>query len=127
MPKKQDALEYLNELDGWSVIDMQRTVGKMMRGVERIMDRITLVATGILVIPDDRNGQADARYMKDLASALKAIADSMERYTGIYAWCQQHGTTGNSTTALEDVLPLLNTEETHMMHQWMRRLEAYKS
>jgi hypothetical protein len=116
MERRQDALEFLAEMDAWSTVDMQRTVAKMMRGAERIMERIVESASV---------QECDARRIKDLSTALKSVADSVERYTGIYAWCMQQGQVGSHTTALEDLLPLLNNVETRELHGWMQRLEVY--
>jgi len=113
---KTDALDFMNELDAWSTVDMQRTVAKMMRGVENIMGAVIRASETDI---DDKG----ARRIKDLSGALKSIADSVERYTGIYQWCISQGQTGAHATALEDVLPLLSIDETYQLNEWMRRLE----
>lgn len=118
MAKRQDALDFLDEITAWSALDMQRMVQKMMTGAENVMGAINKATAGD--IDSDR-----ARMVKDLSTSLRSIADSIERYTGIYQWCIQAGQTGNSTTALEDLLPLLELDEQRVLHDWMRRLEAY--
>lgn len=119
MPK-QDALDFMADMDtGWSTVDMQRTVGKMMKAGENIVSAIIAESENVI--------ECNAKRIRELAAAMKGIAESMERYTGIYAWCTQQGQTGAHTTALEDVLPLLDTEETLMLHDWMQRLEAFNA
>ncbi len=127
LPKKQDCLDdlsFLDEIEGWSVNEMARTVGRMIQGADHIAQELANAAASMhntysLETP------ADPRALKELATALKETAKAIESYSAIYSWCLSQGQTGKeNVNALRELLPYLDTHELRQLQAWQDRMDA---
>jgi hypothetical protein len=109
-----DAL--LEEAQGFSLEAMAKTTGKMIRGADRIAERLADMA-----LLDD----SDPRVIKDLSQSLRNVAQSIEVYAGVHAWCEQYGQTGKDTyNSLQELIPYLDGDELHTLQRWMARVRV---
>ena len=119
MPRKDalDDLDFLDALEGWSLNEMARTVGKMIRGADNVAVALSLEAAASPV---------DTMRVQQLAVAMKNVSNAIESYAGLYTWCVAQGQTGRQrASALEELLPLLDVQETRLLQTWLRRLEVH--
>ena len=131
MPKRRDALDdldFLDALEGWSVNEMARTVGRMIQGEDQVAQ---CLATGAELLSKRFLSEmpiTTAKELQQLAGALQGVAKAIESYSGIYSWCVQQGQTGKTNAdALQDLMPLLDLSEMRQLQAWLARLEAAPS
>ena len=116
-------LSFLDEIAGWSVNEMARTVGRMILGADHIA-QILAEASATLVSTFSSNNPAYPKDLRELSGALKETAKAIESYSGIYTWCLAQGQTGReNVNALKELLPFLDTEELRQLQGWQDRAE----
>jgi hypothetical protein len=119
MPKQPSHLwvdALLEEAQGFSLEAMTKTTGKMIRGADRLAERLADLAL--------MEG-SDAKEIRDLSQSLRNVTQSIEVYAGVYTWCEQYGQTGRDhTNALQDLIPYLDADELHLLQRWMSRVRV---
>lgn len=112
--------DLLAELEGWSPPLISRTVGKMFAAATKMADKLGMEL--------DRD-EVNTSRMKDFTASIRSIAGSIDQYTQIYMLVVSQDTLGKqpaTSSSLEELLPLLKSDEMRTLQSWLARLEAFQ-
>jgi len=123
---KEMQAEIREEMEGggWSVQEMAQTVGRMIRGADKLA-RTLADATESMQATYSMDTPATARDVSDLARALQSVATALTNYSEVYAWCTANGKTGKEdNNVLERVLSTCTAAEARFLDGLIARAEA---
>ena len=119
-----DDLDFLNDLEGFSLNRVTKTLTKLMESCEHMAVALALFGQGIAEGTEDL--KLAPRVLRDLANSVKMTSDTVVLYARLYQTfvTQARGSRAQNDGALHALIGVLDVEEISLLQGWLHRMEV---